>query len=50
MSKYSLISDDFFLQVRAFTAENRETEVFSKEVEYTSELKYENLGFSIGLF
>nr|KAF7407035.1 hypothetical protein H0235_014691 [Vespula pensylvanica] len=35
--------------VRAFAAENRETEVFSKEVEYASEL-YENLGFGIGLF
>lgn len=38
-----------FLQVRAFAAENRETEVFSKEVEHASEL-YENLGFGIGLF
>nr|XP_050862697.1 mitochondrial potassium channel ATP-binding subunit isoform X1 [Vespula vulgaris] len=35
--------------VRAFAAENRETEVFSKEVEHASEL-YENLGFGIGLF
>ncbi|KAL2711495.1 mitochondrial potassium channel ATP-binding subunit isoform X1, partial [Vespula squamosa] len=35
--------------VRAFAAENRETEVFFKEVEYASEL-YENLGFGIGLF
>ncbi|KAI4481088.1 hypothetical protein M0804_009714 [Polistes exclamans] len=35
--------------VRAFAAEKRETELFSKEVEHASKL-YENLGFGIGLF
>ncbi|KAI4498969.1 hypothetical protein M0802_005835 [Mischocyttarus mexicanus] len=35
--------------VRAFAAEKREAELFSKEVEHASKL-YENLGFGIGLF
>lgn len=38
-----------FYQVRAFAAEEKEAEMFYKEVERSSEL-YERLGFGIGFF
>lgn len=39
----------FFYQVRAFAAEDKEAELFYKEIEHSSEL-YEKLGLGIGFF